>query len=544
MVEPIHTPGTAADEKIALPRRALEKLVKELLTAREKGWQVDLKPEYGLPRALVMVVEKMLASVRDLMAAKDTQISSLGHANMRVLFLNEALARLNEIDEGGSQPINDNRVNYCNALTDIMYATSAHVAVIFFVDGGGMVTELYCRGFGSNQESKPGDYIQFMGLMSSAFMNNNDKPLIINSTNKLISLIQLPSDHPVIANMIALPLLFKGSKQVRGIMYVANKRDNQKFDENDLMMAELFLNEISNVRERKRMTRQLQREKEEQMRLLEEVKRAQAQLLQSEKMASVGQLAAGVAHEINNPVGYINSNIGSMQIYINDIFGLIEQYQAVEQFLPEEKRQEIARIRNAADLDFLRQDVSALVKESVEGINRVKQIVNDLKNFSRIDQAEWGFSDLHQCIDSTLNIVNNEIKYKADVVRHYADIPKVWCIASQINQVVLNLLVNAAHAIKERGTITISTRHFGSDQVQISIADTGCGIPENIINRIFDPFFTSKPVGEGTGLGLSLSYTIMKKHHGKIEVISEVGKGSVFTITLPVNRPEQKETVS
>ena len=544
MDEPDRTKNTAADAKIALSRRALEKLIKELYVAADKDWQVDLKEEDGLPKILVMVVHKLLAGVREQITAKDTQIALLGQGNMRLLFINEAMARLNEIDEGSNRPIEDNKTHYCNALNDIMYAASARVAVIFFVDGRGLITELYTRGFGNNTDQKSDDYISFLEYVIRAFSVTDYKPLTINSPDDLLKSIRLPSSHPAIQNILALPLIFAGKQQVRGVLYVANKRDNQTFDENDSMMAELFLNEISNVRERKRLTRQLQREKAEQARLLEEVNRTQGQLLQSEKMASVGQLAAGVAHEINNPVGYINSNIGSMQNYINDILKLLDQYHDFEQYLPDDKRQEIVRIRDAADLEFLRQDIGDLVKESIEGVTRVKRIVNNLKDFSRIDEAEWGWADLHQCIDSTLNIAQNEIKYKAEVTRNYGDIPQAWCIASQINQVILNLLVNAAQAIKEHGTITISTQNLENEHVQISVADTGCGIPENIVKRIFDPFFTSKPVGQGTGLGLSLSYGIIKKHRGKIDVTSEVGKGTVFTITLPVKQQEPNETTA
>ncbi|MDQ1363760.1 MAG: hypothetical protein QG652_1622 [Pseudomonadota bacterium] len=545
MAESVPTTSNSANEKIALQRRALEKLIRELFTARDKNWQVDLKPEYGLPKTLVMVVDKLLAGVREQLRAREAQMSSLQQANMRMLFLNESMMRLNVINESVERPIEDNRAHYCEALNDIMSATAARLAVLFFVDGRGLITELYNTDFDNSAVPETGDYIDFLGSVSRAFLDNQDKPLIIHSASELIGQIRWPSGHPQIRNMLALPLTFKGQKQVRGVMYVANKRQNLEFDVNDLTMAELFLNEISNVRERKRLTRQLQREKEEQARLLEEIRRAQEQLLQSEKMASVGQLAAGVAHEINNPVGYINSNIGSLQTYLRDVFDVIEQYQTFEQFLPEEKRLEMAKIRDAADLEFLRQDVGDLVKESIEGIARVKQIVTDLKNFSRIDESEWGYADLHQCIDSTLNIVQNEVKYKADVIKEYGDIPKVWCIASQINQVILNLLVNAVHAIKDRGTIIITTRQTENSQVQVSVADTGKGIPENIISRIFDPFFTSKPVGEGTGLGLSLSYSIIEKHHGRIEVASKVGEGSVFTITLPVNRQtETRETAT
>ena len=172
----------------------------------------------------------------------------------------------------------------------------------------------------------------------------------------------------------------------------------------------------------------------------------------------------------------------------------------------------------------------------MEGINRVKKIVQDLKDFSHIDETEMQWTDVHDGIDSTLNIVNNEIKYKAKVVKQYGDIPEIECIASQINQVFMNILVNAAHSIESEGTIKIITGYKDTDWVWIKISDSGKGIEKENIKRIFDPFYTSKPVGEGTGLGLSLSYSIIEKHHGHIEVESEVDKGTSFTIWLPVQQ--------
>ena len=175
-----------------------------------------------------------------------------------------------------------------------------------------------------------------------------------------------------------------------------------------------------------------------------------------------------------------------------------------------------------------------LVRESMEGLKRVKDIVQSLKDFSHVGETDWQEADIHQGIDSTLNIVYNEIKYKATVQKEYGKLPLVKCVISQINQVVMNLLVNASHAIKEKGTITIRTGTEPSG-VFISVADSGGGIPPDILNRIFEPFFTTKPIGQGTGLGLSLSYGIIKKHNGRIEVQSEVGKGTCFTIHLPVD---------
>lgn len=258
---------------------------------------------------------------------------------------------------------------------------------------------------------------------------------------------------------------------------------------------------------------------------------ANTQLVQSEKLASIGQLAAGVAHEINNPIGYVHSNIGSLQTYLADLFALLDAYETLPS-MPD-----IEALRKKVDVAFLREDIPSLIRESQEGIGRVKKIVQDLKDFSRVDSTQqWQSANLHQGIDSTLNIVNNEIKYLADVVKDYGVLPLVECLPSQLNQVFMNLLVNAAHAMgTQRGTITIRTGVVG-DRVWLAFADTGSGIPKENLSRIFDPFFTTKPVGKGTGLGLSLTYGIVQKHHGRIEVQSEVGVGTVFRIELPVHQ--------
>jgi len=204
---------------------------------------------------------------------------------------------------------------------------------------------------------------------------------------------------------------------------------------------------------------------------------------------------------------------------------------------------ELAALRAEIELDYLKEDVPALMNESREGIRRVRKIVQDLKDFSHVDaKQDWDWTDLHQGIDSTLNIVNNEIKYKADVVKQYGELPEVQCLASELNQVFMNLLVNAAHAIdKTRGTITIRTGVQG-ERVWVEVADDGCGIPRDNLSRIFDPFFTTKPVGKGTGLGLSLSYGIVKKHGGDLEVDSEPGRGTRFRVTIPVRRAEAAAT--
>jgi two-component system NtrC family sensor kinase len=294
------------------------------------------------------------------------------------------------------------------------------------------------------------------------------------------------------------------------------------------------------LRENERINRDLTQEREEQRVLIKQLEEAHNQLLQSEKLASIGQLAAGVAHEVNNPIGFVNSNLGALKRYVEDLLGLLDEYAQVEAELPEASRQRMAAARERAELDYLREDVVALIAESIDGTTRVRKIVQDLRDFSRAGDSEWKIIDLHSGIESTLNVVWNELKYKAEVIREFGELPDVECLPSQLNQVYLNLLVNAAQAIPERGKIIIRTCRDG-DFVRIAVQDTGCGIPPEIRARIFDPFFTTKPVGKGTGLGLSVTYGIVERHGGRIELESEPGKGSTFTVVLPIRQPAKAE---
>ncbi|HSY27197.1 MAG TPA: ATP-binding protein [Burkholderiaceae bacterium] len=270
---------------------------------------------------------------------------------------------------------------------------------------------------------------------------------------------------------------------------------------------------------------------------------AQEQLMQSEKLASIGQLAAGVAHEINNPIGYIFSNFNTLSIYMSDLFAMLAAYETAETEISSSNVVSgLVAMRKKVDLEFLKEDIPVLMSESKEGIIRVRKIVQDLKDFSHVHGSQdWQWANLHQGIDSTLNIVSNEVKYKADVVKQYGDIPDIECLPSQINQVVMNIIVNAAHAIgAARGTITIRTS-ADTDNVLLEISDTGSGISKENLSRIFNPFFTTKPVGQGTGLGLSLSYGIIQKHQGRIDVESELGKGTCFRISLPIRHASTDE---
>jgi PAS domain S-box-containing protein len=281
-------------------------------------------------------------------------------------------------------------------------------------------------------------------------------------------------------------------------------------------------------------------------RLNQQLTQAHGQLLQSEKMASIGLLAAGVAHEINNPVGYVKSNLNSLVQYLDDFERVLQAYEAGEAACSEAARcfAGARQIKEELDFGYTRQDLPSLLSESVAGLDRVTRIVQNLKDFSRLDcEDNWTFEDLHRGLDSTLNVVWNHLKYTCEVQKEYGELPPVQCLLSQLNQIFLNLLVNAADAIEGRGTITIRTGTQG-DEVWVEVEDTGKGIPKESLGRIFDPFFTTKPVGKGTGLGLSVSYSIVRKHNGRIEVDSTVGTGTRFRVWLPREQPGRDATAA
>lgn len=271
-----------------------------------------------------------------------------------------------------------------------------------------------------------------------------------------------------------------------------------------------------------------------------ELKQTQSQLIHSEKMASIGQLAAGVAHEINNPVAFIKSNLNTLSGYWDSISRTMTAYEKLCEKVSSEHPQEfsayiddINRVRKEEDVNFLMEDASDLISESNEGAHRVQDIVQGLKSFSRLDDNTEKEVDINQGIESTLKVIWNEIKYKCDVEKNLGQIPMLLCHAGQLNQVFMNLIVNASQAMPDKGIIMIDTYQEDNDIV-IKIKDTGKGIEAENLKSIFDPFFTTKPVGSGTGLGLAISYGIIREHEGTISVDSEVDKGTCFTIRLPI----------
>ena len=276
----------------------------------------------------------------------------------------------------------------------------------------------------------------------------------------------------------------------------------------------------------------LLQEKTQQAVLIGQLREPHSQLLQSEIMASVGQLAAGVAHEINNPVGFVNSNLGSMRRYVDGLLQLLATYEDIEDQVPEHARTEVDRLKRELDLTFVRTDIDSLLTESLEGLRRVKRIIDDLKHFTHTNATEWQWDSIEQGLDSTVSLLRNELQCKAEVIMEYGGIPEIECIPAQLNQVFMNLLVNAAQAIEHRGRITLLTG-ANDDSVWIEVTDTGKGIAPEHLGRVFEPFFTTRPNGKGVGLGLSLAYEIVKRHGGRIEIESELGTGSLFRVVLP-----------
>ncbi len=259
-------------------------------------------------------------------------------------------------------------------------------------------------------------------------------------------------------------------------------------------------------------------------------------LVDDERLATIGQLAAGIAHEINNPIGYVLSNLGSFATYADALAKMTAACKGlVNQACGSEARADFDALHDKLDIDYILTDLPKLLDESREGILRVQKIVQDLLEFSQSQPgAPVEPTDLHAGIESTINLAWGQLKAKTALVRNYGELPLVECCPAEINQVVMNLLVNAAYAIRDHGEVRISTgADLDAGEVWIEVADTGEGIPAENLNRIFDPYYTTKPVGQGTGIGLAIVYSIVAAHNGRIEVSSRVGEGAVFTVVLP-----------
>jgi PAS domain S-box-containing protein len=369
------------------------------------------------------------------------------------------------------------------------------------------------------------------GIWANALLSK--QPEVINDYAGTAQPHGLVQGHATPHRLASVPVVEGG--KVRLLMGVGNKATD--YTDFDIETLQLLGNDLWRMARRTRAENALKLRVDELLVMNQKLSEIQLQLLQSEKMASIGQLAAGVAHEINNPIGFVKSNLGTLSAYVRHLLQIIQAYEVLEGSADSdiEAVAHVRALKRDLDYDFLVEDLTKLLAESADGVQRISHIVADLKNFSRSGETSMQWTDLHAGIESTINVVWNKLKYKVKMQREYGELPLVRCVGSQINQVVMNLLVNAEQAIATQGTITLRTGCTDA-QVWIEVQDTGCGIAADKLERIFEPFYTSKPIGEGTGLGLSISFGIIQRHHGTITVESTPGVGSTFRITLPIDQ--------
>jgi signal transduction histidine kinase len=377
-------------------------------------------------------------------------------------------------------------------------------------------------------------------------------PLLENDVATAAVPLHAPTARALgLSSFVAVPLRVK--ERVLGVLAVG-AGEAGRFDDGDLELLSAVANNVALAIDKaasfqtiEDLTRGLEdkvRVRTEQLRIANEelqtayrdLQATQMQLIQREKMASVGQLVAGVAHELNNPIGFVFSNVTTLEDFVRRLRAILETYRAVD--LPPAAREHVAARWQALKIDYALKYLDSMTQGIREGAERARKIVRDLRVFARSEEDVWQPVDLHEELESSLTLLNHLLKDRVKIERRYGTVPSVECVRSQIDQVFLNLLANAAQAIAGEGSITIETRADGGMAV-VTIADTGSGIPPEIVGRIFDPFFTTKPVGEGTGLGLSISYELIKKHHGEVTAASQPGAGAVFTVRLPIARAER-----
>ena len=359
-------------------------------------------------------------------------------------------------------------------------------------------------------------------------------------------------------SVLCLPLIFQN--KLSGILYLENNLAPGTFTSERVEVLKILTGQIvisienarlyKNLEEYNRLleknvtirtaeisqqNEQLSLQKEELKAALENLRQSQYQLIQSEKMASLGQLVAGIAHEINNPVNFISAGVESLSTNLEEIGQVLDVYYKITPENVETKLKEIEELKDKIEYKEAIREIDKLISSIKNGTKRTTDIVKGLRTFSRMDDDIVNTADIHEGLDSTLILLHNRYKDRIEIIRNYGDIPQIECYPGQLNQVFMNILSNAIDAIEDKGTITIATSVI-NEMIQISIKDTGRGIPENLKEKIFEPFCTTKEVGTGIGLGLSISHGIMEKHKGNINFISEIGKGSEFIISLPVKQ--------
>jgi signal transduction histidine kinase len=375
-------------------------------------------------------------------------------------------------------------------------------------------------------------------------------PLLVEDVEATATPLHLATARALdVRAFVAVPLRVKD--RIFGVLTVASDTPN-RFATGDLELMSAVANHVALAVDRAesfQMIEELTRGLEDKVRVRTDQLRAaneelqaayrdlqatQVQLIQREKMASVGQLVAGVAHELNNPIGFVYSNVGTLDDFVKRLRAIVDVYRAVPLAEPAQAR--VDEQWKQLKVDYALKYMDSMIEGIREGAERARKIVRDLRVFARTEADVWQAVDLHEELESSLTLVNHLLKDRVAVHRSFDRLPPVECVRSQIDQVFLNLLANAAQAIAGPGVITMETR-AEDDWAVVTVSDTGPGIAPDVIDRIFDPFFTTKPVGEGTGLGLSISYEIVKKHGGEIRAENAPGGGATFTVRLPLRRP-------
>ncbi len=465
-----------------------------------------------------------------------------------------------------------------NSITVSKKAVNGEAASLLTLDEitGELEFKIAQRPDGQDDEKITGMKLP-AGQGIAGWVAQNAKPVLVEDASKD------PRFYPevdkktgeVTRSMIAVPLKIR--EKVIGVIEVVNKQGGGHFDKSDVFFVGLVANSVAVAIENARLTAQLKashaqlqahnelleqkvaertaeltRTNEELKKTNEELIATQNRLVQSEKLASVGQLAAGVAHEINNPLGYVKSNLATLGEYMRGIMALMTRYEELESMIERNGEPQLVTysgtIKNQKedfDVEFVKGDIDQLLDESLQGVKRVGRIVEGLKRFSHADQGKIEPVDVNRNIEETLAVAYNEIKYRAEINYDFGDVPPVKANPVLLSQVFMNLLVNAAQAMNKWGRIDVVTRE-ANGSVVVKIADNGCGIEKENLQKIFDPFFTTKDVGVGTGLGLSITYGIVQKLGGRINVESEKEKGATFAVYLPVEvdngtQPEQTE---
>lgn len=396
---------------------------------------------------------------------------------------------------------------------------------------------------------------------SNLFVAASDAQLVQKRRNLIVYLVLLCLPLFGLTLTVSFLILKKVTSSINALaenaMAIADASSPQDLDEQRvqheefLHLAQAFNKVLSKVRRR---TRELRRHQHHLDKLVEErtaelhasnqkLKQTQAKMIQSEKMACIGQLAAGMAHEINNPIGFINSNLYTIKDYCRELKELLVRYGKLESVVGADTvghssisdlLEDIRQYKETIEYDYIKEELECVLDESKTGVERVARIISDLKNFAHEDSGAVEYVNINQGIESTLNIIQNQLNATSSVNKDLGELPPVKCDLEQMNQVFMNLLINAGQSIDANGVIDIRTRCV-ENLVEIVVKDNGCGIPSDIKPKIFDPFFTTKEVGNGTGLGLNLVYNIVKSHNGSIDVESEVGIGTTFTLRLDVD---------